>query len=396
MVLISNKSRQTKNQFNGSQLITIFYASAILIGTAIGAGILGLPYALKDNIRYGFLVLFVIAIVMIITNTMLSHLMYNSKQKHQLAGYVGEQLGQKGKLLMTIVFSISMYGAILAYLSGIAQILFIITGISIFLWYGLLTFIVLVITYKGINYLKNSELFLTSLLLLFVLFISFYSLKSNSFSNLNFNDYKINIFSMLGITLFAFMNTITVPELNEVFKFNKNYLKNMFFAILIGSLIPLVVYGIFAYGIIGVNALTFDIATLSLIDLFGAKMGLFANSIAIFSMFTSYIAMSYGVFQMYFYDYDLNKNESLFFTIFVPFVLIFLLYYSRYSFVDILDFTGNVAGTFQGLLIVLSYFVLIFKFEKSSLKKYFKYFVVLLISSFYLLMFFYYLVRVFS
>jgi len=331
------------------------YALSIVVGTSIGAGILGLPYALKDNLYYGIFALIFVSLIIFGTNVMLTKAMFFTRTKKQLIGYIDFYLGAKGKSIMTIAFALSMYGAIIAYLFGMSTILVQIIGINKFFWFILIMYLVYMVVYNGISWLKRFEFVLTSILVLLLFIVVFYSLSSTYFSVTNFRFTNANLFFMIGVSVFAFMNMVALPELNELYRFDKKYIDKLTKIAFLGSLIPLLIYIMFVIAIIGVNALTNDLATVALYDLFNNGIGMVANIIALISMMTSYIALSFGLFQMYKYDYGLSKDESMLFTFFIPIIMLIIIIVLGYGFVDILGFTGSVAGGLQGLLIVLMY-----------------------------------------
>ena len=333
----------------------ILYAVSIIVGTSIGAGILGLPYALKDNLYYGIFALIFVSLIIFGTNVMLTKAMFYIKKKKQLIGYIDHYLGSKGKYIMTVAFALSMYGAIVAYLFGMSAILVQIIGMNKIFWFVLIMFLVYMVVHHGISWLKRFEFVLTSLLILLLFAVIIYSFNSVHFSLTNFRFTNTNIFLMIGVSVFAFLNMVALPELNELYRFDKKYVEKLTKIAFLGSLVPLIMYILFVIAIVGVNALTNDLATIALYDLFNNGIGLIANIIALISMLTSYIALSFGLFQMYKYDYGLSKDESLLFTFFIPIILLVIIIVLGYGFVDILGFTGSVAGGLQGLMIVLMY-----------------------------------------
>src|SRR3989338_8875922 len=94
-------------------------ASATLVGTIVGAGILAIPYVVAQS---GFLVGFIITIVLglsfLLLNLMTGEIILRTKKQHQLTGYAEKYLGSWGKRLMMFSMVFGTYGALTAYLIG--------------------------------------------------------------------------------------------------------------------------------------------------------------------------------------------------------------------------------------------------------------------------------------
>ena len=73
-------------------------AISVLVGTCIGAGVLGIPYVAAQS---GFLIavgyILFIGGVLILINLYLGEIILRTKGNHQLAGYVEKYFGKKAK-----------------------------------------------------------------------------------------------------------------------------------------------------------------------------------------------------------------------------------------------------------------------------------------------------------
>ena len=151
-----------------------------------------------------------------------------------------------------------------------------------------------------------------------------------------------------GVILFAFLGAAAIPELKEELNKHRKYMKR---AIIIGGLIPLVLYALFSFVVVGVTGLnTSEIATIGLGENLGKLAILFGNLFAVFAMSTSFLVLGIALKEVYMYDYDINKNISWFLVCFVP-LLIFIL--GIRSFISTIGYAGAIAGGLDGVLIVL-------------------------------------------
>jgi amino acid permease len=138
--------------------------------------------------------------------------------------------------------------------------------------------------------------------------------------------------------------------MSEILKTKKTrkYFKKV---IILGSLIPLILYVVFALGIVGVfGGKVSEVATTGLGLEFGSIVVILANLFAVFAMTTSFLALGLALREMYDYDYKISKFSSWAITCFIPLVL-FLFGFK--SFIKVIGTTGVIAGGIEGTLIVL-------------------------------------------
>ena len=93
-----------------------------LIGTIIGAGILGLPYVFsKTGFFVGLFWLIFLGVILIFVNLYMGEVTLRTKSIHQLPGYSKKYLGKWGKRIMFFAVIFGIYSALLAYLIGEGQ-----------------------------------------------------------------------------------------------------------------------------------------------------------------------------------------------------------------------------------------------------------------------------------
>ena len=210
--------------------------------------------------------------------------------------------------------------------------------------------------YKGIKATGRAELILISLLFLVVILIGIFSFRS--IDTHNFTPLDLSYFFLpYGVILFAFMGSPAIPEVQEVLGQEKKKMKK---AIIIGSVIPIVLYLLFTIIIIGVvGEGNFDllapnerIATIALSVYGHPLLGTLANLLAVLSMFTSFLTLSIALAEMYEYDYLFSRRKALLFTLSLPLIIILL---NATTFFTVLGLTGAIAGGLDGIIITLMY-----------------------------------------
>jgi tyrosine-specific transport protein len=224
---------------------------------------------------------------------------------------------------MFISMVIGIYGAIMAYIMGGGLALSSILGLDPLLcsviFFGAISWII----YLGLDTIEKSEAFVMPCMITIVIIIFFFAvLKINPANLSEFSFSKMLI--PYGVVLFAFIGTSAIPEMGEELAKSKKDLKK---AIIIGSLIPLAVYIIFATSIVGVlGSKTHEIGALGLAAILGEKMAFIGALFALLTVSTSFMVLGLALKELFWYDYGLRKNTSWLLACFVPFILFLLVY----------------------------------------------------------------------
>ncbi|PIN73644.1 hypothetical protein COV20_05470 [Candidatus Woesearchaeota archaeon CG10_big_fil_rev_8_21_14_0_10_45_16] len=333
-------------------------ATTTLIGTIIGAGILGIPYTLaKAGVFYGFLILLGIGLVYLLINLFTGEFVLRTKEQHQLPGYTEKYLGKEAKAVMFFAMIFSLYGALIAYLIGEGATLYSLFGVGSPLLFTVLFFLVAsFIVWRGVKTAGKAELLLILFLVLVVCIIGIFSYDRIHVINfMKFNP--AYLFLPYGVAIFAYFGMMAIPEMQEILHKKKKQMKR---AIILGSLVPIVIYILFAFIVVGVvgvdnfNLLSANerIATIALGLYAHPVLGVLANILAFLSMSTSFLTISLALVGMYHYDYGLSRRVSLFLTLSIPLVIAVL---NLATFIEILGITGAVAGGIETILIIFIY-----------------------------------------
>lgn len=328
--------------------LLLWEAVATLVGTVIGAGILGIPYVIaKAGFWTGIVNIIFLGIVTMFLYLYLGEVSLRTKGLHQLTGYAERYLGKAGKFLMAASMVFGIYGALVAYILGVGQAIAAILGGNPLIYSLIFFAIVGFIIYLGLKRVAESELYMLPLIIAVVVLISILSIKYLNIGNFtSFNFY--NLFIPYGVVLFAFLGATAIPEMEMELIRNEKLMKK---AIIIGIMIPIIVYILFAIFVVGVSgSLTTEVATIGLGEIMGGHMVLIGNIFAAITMATSFLALGLALQQMYNYDYKLNRNISWALTCFIPLGIALL---GIATFAKALEISGILAGGLAGILIVL-------------------------------------------
>lgn len=321
-------------------------ATSVMIGTCIGAGVLGIPYVAAQA---GFFIatayIILIGAMILLINLYLGEISLRTKERHQLPGYAQKYLGKNGKWLMGFALIFGVYSAIVAYIFGMGESLsflffqnntyttlfgiFVGAGMSGLLW-------------KGIKGMKKYEKIGVGIILFLFLVIVATFFRQINFSNLNVIHLE-NALLPFGVVLFAWLSFSAIPEINIILSKNKNLMKKVIFS---GTFISIIFYILFAFVIVGFKgSATPEIATLTL--------GTTFILLGIFTMFTSYLVLGNVLEDNFKYDDKTKRNTAWFLASVVP-ILIFLLIrlFDFFSFTKILSIGGVVSGGLTTILVL--------------------------------------------
>jgi amino acid permease len=323
-------------------------AIATLVGTIIGAGILGIPYVVSQaGFWTGMANVVLLGFVILVMYLYLGEVALRTKGNHQLTGYCQRYLGRWGKGLMAFSMIFGIYGAMIAYILGEGAAFSAIFGGNP--WFYSIGFFVVAstIVYLGLKQVARSELWMLPGMIIVVGLIAFFAFKFIDLSNFTAFDY-MKFFLPYGVIFFAFLGAAAIPEMEQYLFKNEKALKR---CITIGIAIPIVVYLIFAITIVGVTgAGTTEIATVGLGNVIGEHMVLLGNIFAIVTMATSFLTLGLALKQMYNFDYGINKHLSWGITVFIP---LFIAVSGVATFIKAIGISGIIAGGVEGILIVL-------------------------------------------
>lgn len=328
-----------------------FEALSIVVGTVIGAGILGVPFAFA-TIGYipGLLLITIIGAAMALMSLFLGEMTLRTNSQYQLTGYTRKYLGRTAQIVQSVALIIGLYGALLAYTIGEGEILSALFGGSSLMW-GLLFFAAgALFIARGINVVKRFELIL--IIALFAVLVGIGTLSSSQFSWFTGGELSVaNIFLVYGVFLFACYGITTAPQVHEILRGTEaRFIKR---ALVIGTLIPPVVYLIFAWIVTSVTGVaTTEVATIGLGETLGPAVMLLGNMFAFFAMATSFLTLGVALQETFRYDYRLPGWAASLGTLSVP-VILFII--GVRDFINVMSIAGAFSFGIAGAIGVFGF-----------------------------------------
>ena len=327
--------------------LSVVEAVAFLVGTQIGAGVLGLPHALKN---LGFLGILLIAFVGFMTMiTAIVVLNFSERIDKSLSGITGDCLGKVGKMVMFLSISILIYGAMIAYISSSGELLNGLVKINKSLASYIFWILFSAIVFFGLKFSGKTEVLLNIILIFAIMtgiVMVFPQWKVQNLSNFQLDK----VIPAIGVIAFAFVSHMLVPEILR----GVGDKKKAFWSVIWGFLIPMFFYSLFVIAFIGsLGKNTPEIATIVLKEKgnFGKIIGIILPLSAIA---TSYIGVSFAQMRNIEDFFKTNKMMAWLFTIFPPLVIYQM---GLKSFVKALWMGGTFGGIlYAGILPVIMYF----------------------------------------
>lgn len=319
---------------------------SIIIGTCIGAGILGLPYIAAQSgffITAGYII--VIGLIVLLIDLYLGEIALRTRGNHQIAGYAKEYLGKKGRILAEFAIIFGIFASTVAFLIGISSsfnVLFFNSNFSSEIIGVAVGLIMSFLFYQGVSGLKRFEKIGVGLVLLLLIAIFFIFIGKVEYSNIYYTNLK-NILLPFGVVLFAFNSFQAIPEARLILKGNEKYLKK---AIITAISISVISYLIFSFVISGsLGQATPEIATIALGPIF--------ILLGILTMFTSYLALGNALMEDFMFDDRLSKKTALFLAGIVPIAIFLLISLFKYfSFTRVLSIGGVISGGLISIIII--------------------------------------------
>jgi len=330
--------------------LSFLEAIAAVVGTMVGAGVLGLPYVIsKVGFNLGLIMLLILGLAALLLNLMMSEIVLRTTSVHQIAGYAKKYLGIIPYRLETLSTIIGAYGGLTTYIIGEGKVLATLFGGREFV-YSLVFFIVLsLLLLLEIKTVKKFGLLIVLCLLLVVAVLIFHGGTALNVKNLTYSDYS-NLFAPYGVILFAYGGTAAVVTVRQILRRNE---KKVLPSVLIGTIIPIILYIIFSLVVVGVTGQqTTEVATVGLGQALGPWMLVFGNLFAFFAMGSVFLNGGLILREFYQYDLRLHKFNAWLLVVSVP-LLLFL--FVAHDFVRTMGIAGSFAYGITGIIIVCTF-----------------------------------------
>jgi amino acid permease len=322
-------------------------ALSTTVGTIVGGGILALPYAIeKSGFFEGIALLVLIGFASILITMYTGELSSNFKKLHQLPVIISKYTGNRLRILILIFQVLTIYGAQIAYLTGIALVMVFLFHLPYAVSVLLVFLFTLPLIYKGYKFVEDAE---TPLLFIKIAFIVAAALSVITIvRDSNFYSYNItNLFGPFGVILFSFTGYTVIPEVKE----ELGGVKKLTSVIIVSYIISIVLYVFFSFAFVG--AFGSSVSVIATDGIHSIYYEILFSLTTLFLLLTPYIALSLVLADAFTYDFGIGRKPSMFLSLGAPFAMAFF----DLNFESILDVTGGIFISLLALMVLFAVFI---------------------------------------
>ncbi|MCD6146440.1 MAG: GerAB/ArcD/ProY family transporter [Thermoplasmata archaeon] len=329
---------------------------AILIGTQVGAGVLGLPYAASKVGLIPALGILTGAMLLMLFTALIVLKLSVEMRGAQMSTIAQKTLGRIGGWIMYLSIVLMSFGALLAYLAGMGSVFASLFGINE--TFGAVIFWILasLVIYMGLAASGKTELIMSYLMLMLFIGIAIMLLPHAKLDNGLYIEAG-GFFSMAGVAIFSLGCHTVIPD---VYKGIGDYDKAKK-VVIAAFLTPALTYAIFmSVFLLVFGTDTPEIATQGLEAIYGKVGNIIGNAIPLIAITTSYIGVGLAQ-QSNSREFLRLKKPAAWALTAVPPIIVYLL--GVKNFADVLAFVGGT-GDMLAFIILPILILLVKKFLK--------------------------------
>lgn len=336
----------------------IILPASLLAGTIIGAGVFALPFVFeKAGIVTGLFYLGLFSACFVFVHLMYADLILKTEggeNLHRFPGYAKIYLGNWGFWLAILTTIIGMLFVLTVYLILSISFVNLIKpiGLDISDASKLLIFWLFgsAAIFLGIRRLALSEFLITGGIIVIILIIFGYGLshfgKIISVPAFNLQ----NILLPYGAVLFALAGRVAIPAVVSYFQKIKQPLAEIKKPIILGTLLPALIYLLFVFGILGLSGAVSEDAVSGLIGQIPKEVLALIGVFGLISLWSSYIVIGLDIKNALKFDLKFPKILAGLTVVVLPPLLYF---WGFQSFLILVSLIGGIFIALEGIFIVL-------------------------------------------
>jgi len=340
----------------------LFTPAWLLAGAIIGAGIFALPFVFeKAGTLTGLIYLAVFEFVFVLVHLMYADIiaktdladgtLANTESRHYFSGYARIYFGKFGFWLAVFSSVFGLFLTLVAYLALSASFLnlifpssFNVLNIVIFWFLGS------VAIFLGIRKMSFLELFITSgVIFVSILVFIFGAADFGRIISMPVFNLK-NFFLPYGVILFALSGRVAIPAVINYFKKTNQSVSGAGKSIILGTLIPALVYALFVFGVLGLSGIVSEDAVSGLIGVASPLILSLIGIFALVSLWDSYFIVSMDIRNSLRCDLKFPKVIAGAAVVILPLLFYF---FGLREFLKLAGLIGGVFIAFEGAFICL-------------------------------------------
>jgi len=340
------------------------HATALLVGTMVGVGIFGIPFAFaKAGFWVGVAWLAGLALVTVTYDLAFAELTLSTQGVHHIPGYASIWLGPWARRLSLIGLMLSGYGTLLAYMIVAGEFLHNILSqyiaVNPDLYSILFAAVWSIFIVARLRTVAAIDLAVAAMFGATVLLITALGIRHIDWGNLQ-GLTSVYWFLPYGVVMFALSGANAIPLQRQLLAGREKLLRPV---IITAVVFVTLLYLIFALVVVGVSGdVTSPDALGGLYDILGNGVVILGSLFGIMTISTSFLMMGTTLFETFHVDYRL-RAASAWLLVAVPPVIFFAS--GLRNFIDVIGLIGAVAVGLLAIVILASYV----KAKKFALRK---------------------------
>ena len=333
----------------------VLMAAVTLIGTIIGVGIFGIPYAVSQvGVGLALVYFLILGGIQLLQSLFYAEAIMACPEELRLVGLAGKFLGRRVRSIAAVAFVLGFWGASVAYI--------LVGGIFLHLllspWLGGTPFHYQVIwglvgsavVYFGLGFIEKVDFWSTVALIVSLLAIVAAAGTRMELSNLTALVPRGDLFLPYGVILFSLSGLSAIPEMRD---FMDGHRRGFRKAIVVGTLAATcltALFGLAVYGVTGQGTTKDALDGLS--PVLGSGIAAFGAAFGFLAVATSYFMIGLNLRSTFEYDYRLRRTLAWFLAAIVPLLAVVL---GMKDFISTVSFTGAVFGGITAVIIAMLY-----------------------------------------
>lgn len=331
-------------------LQTLLKPASILSGIIIGAGVFSLPFIfITAGLATSFLYLLFFGFIFILLYIFYADIIVRTPGEHRFVGYARLYLGDWGFFAALFIGLAQLFFVLAIYLilaPSFSQMLF---GGS-FAYHLLIFWIIGSLTiFSDSRRLADLEFFIVAGIALILALIFFMGIGGFINSPAGFGIPDLTKFLAVGPILFSLSGSLAVTEIVSYFREAKipiSFLRN---SLILGGVIPIIAYGAFVLGIIGLSPAVSEDAVSGLIGSISPVLLGIVGILGLLSLISSYVVVGVNIRRIIQYDLSLPKIIGGITAVLAP-ILLYTLGFQ--NFIGAVSFVGMIFLPMESILII--------------------------------------------
>ncbi|MBI2062930.1 MAG: hypothetical protein HYT61_01665 [Candidatus Yanofskybacteria bacterium] len=331
-----------------------WYAVATLVGSTVGVGIYGIPFAFqKAGFGVGFLFLVVVSGLILLSTLLYGEIILRTHERHQLVGYTNKYLGVWARKINLFTFMVGAYGALIGiiiisggFLANTLSFFFHLSPVS---WSTLFVVFASIFIFRGLRTVSRIDFFMMLLFTAIVLLVGLLGFKRIDLSNytLAVKDFW---FLPFGIVMFAMSSMPGIPLVREVLAGAEDKFRKV---LIVGTVIPASLYLLFTLAVVGISGdATSPDAISGLSGFLGFKIVFIGSLFGFLTSSTIFLNLATALNESLQQDFHFGKRWAWFLTVIPPYMLFLS---GVRNFIDIISLVGGVAVSIEVVILIFLY-----------------------------------------